>query len=94
MTSDDRTEWLKVARMTLADVPADLLARGCEVARRKCDHPAKVVPAILDEIEMALRFRRERLAPVVKPARQAKAEPEPGYVDPAEVRKLIQSIAA
>jgi hypothetical protein len=58
MAENDRNEWLRVAWGTLRDVPPDLLARGCDVARRHCDHPAKIVPTILREIETSLAERR------------------------------------
>jgi len=97
MAEDDRTEWLKVARMTLSDVPADLLVRGCEVARRTCDHPSKIVPAILAEIERPLGWRRQakisadRNAGLI-PYIEYEPPPEPEYVDPKAIRALINKI--
>ncbi len=94
MTGDDRTEWLKVAQMTLADIPADLLARGCEVARRTCDHPSKIVPAILGEIEIAWKNRRDRPAMSNVFALPAPEPDDSPLVDPAEVRALLKSLGA
>src|SRR3954463_16539688 len=45
-----RREWLTAAWATLKDVPADLLARGCRVARTYSDHPSKIIPSIMREI--------------------------------------------
>lgn len=50
-TDGARREWLIAARGTLHGIPSDLLAQGCSAARRSCDHPAKIIPAILREIE-------------------------------------------
>ena len=45
MSLDDRTEWFMAAAGFLESVPAGLLK---EAARRTvCDHPSKIVPAIL-----------------------------------------------
>lgn len=59
MSEDDRREWMIAARGTLRDIPADLLERGCQAARRTCDHPSKIVPAILAEVDQAWRWRKE-----------------------------------
>lgn len=92
MSSDDRTEWLRAAQVTLCDIPADLLQRGCEAARRVCDHPSKVVPAILSEIKMAMELRQAR-RPVTHEEREAQPRlPNPEYVDPAEISALIAKI--
>lgn len=92
MPEANRAEWLKVAHMTLADVPADLLARGCEKARRTCQFPSQIVPTIIEEIEIAMELRRDRVkrepTSFIPPPR----EPEPEYVDPKEIQKLIKRI--
>ncbi len=95
MNGDDRTEWLKVAQMTLSDLPADLLARGCEKARRTCDHPSKVVPCILEEVEFAMRRRQEMRTAMYGARRDPIPHPrlpDPQYVDPAELTKLLASL--
>lgn len=62
MDSATRREWLASAWGTLREYPADLIERGCNHARRVADHPAKIVPAILAEVEDALKTRqRNRL---------------------------------
>jgi hypothetical protein len=93
MAEDDRVEWLKVARMTLGDVPADLLERGCAVARRTCDHPSKIVPTILGEIGTALAWRKQNFVRESGPPKLAPPPPpEPEYVDPKAIRALINKI--
>ncbi|QDC37081.1 hypothetical protein FIL70_07455 [Sphingobium fuliginis ATCC 27551] len=47
MTADDRAEWLTIAAPELADLPSMLFDDACAHARRTCDHPAKIIPAIL-----------------------------------------------
>lgn len=47
MTREDRDEWLMVAAPELADLPSMLFDDACAHARKTCDHPAKIIPAIL-----------------------------------------------
>lgn len=63
MSEDARTEWLKVAWGSLNGIPADLLTRGCAAARRSCDHPAKIVPAIIAEIDETWAWRKKQPDP-------------------------------
>jgi len=60
MEESARREWLSVAWKTLSHLPADLLKRGCDHARKTCDHPSKIVPAILGEVQDDFDRRRER----------------------------------
>lgn len=57
MTEEGRREWLSVAWKTLGHLPPDLLSRGAEVARKKCDHPSKIVPTIIAETEESMQWR-------------------------------------
>ena len=47
MSQDDRLEWLMVAAPELTDLPSMLFDDACAHARKTCDHPAKIIPAIL-----------------------------------------------
>lgn len=47
MSQDDRLEWLTIAAPELAALPSMLFDDACAHARRTCDHPAKIIPAIL-----------------------------------------------
>jgi hypothetical protein len=58
MSEDDQVAWLATAGQTLAGMPADLLARGCAAARRKADHPSKIVAAIFAEVGAAWDSRK------------------------------------
>ena len=62
MSKDDRNEWLRAAWLTIGHLPADLLKRGCEVARRTADHPSKIVPAILGDAEAEIRRRKRTIS--------------------------------
>lgn len=45
MSLDDRTEWFMAAAGFLSSVPAGLLKEAAQAA--VCDHPSKIVPAVL-----------------------------------------------
>ncbi|EQA96834.1 hypothetical protein [Sphingobium baderi] len=47
MSQEDRLEWLTIAAPELADLPSMLFDDACAHARKTCDHPAKIIPAIL-----------------------------------------------
>ena len=91
MTKEDRNEWLKVAWGTLRDLPPDILAAGCKVARETCDHPSKIVPAIMREAGPWLEMRRRGARYVESPVTPTEWKLEkPDYITPeqmAEIRK-------
>lgn len=65
MNEDGRIEWLRAATETLRGIPHDLLRRGCDAARRKADHPSKIIPAIMAEIGDTWEWRKaQRTAPL------------------------------
>lgn len=68
MTEDDRLEWCMAALATIGDMPEDLLDEACRAGRKRCDHPAKIVPFICDDESKAakpwldtLRYRKQNL---------------------------------
>lgn len=65
MTPEDRQEWLRAAWGTLKDIPPDLLEAGCERARETCDHPSKIVPAIIKATDHVWRKRKDDRARVL-----------------------------
>ena len=90
MTEESRREWLAVAWDTLKDVPPSDLQIGARAARKKCDHPAKIVPTILAEIEAAFPWRsitRHR-PPETRPERLI----EPNYVTPEEAEEILREV--
>lgn len=90
MGDEDRAEWLKVAWGTLGHLPADLLKLGCRKARETCDHPAKVVPAILASATPLLDSRREH-ARTLPPERRIEAKEEPLNAEQrAEMNELMK----
>jgi hypothetical protein len=86
MTEEGRREWLAVAWATLSHLPADLLSIGCKAARETCDHPSKIVPAIIEATREAMGSRR-RIAEWDDPPL---ALPRPDYVTPAEATKILR----
>ncbi len=101
MTQDDRIEWLTVALGEIGEIPAFAFARACAAARQTCDHPAKIVPAIVREAGIcpsvarkqiaAARSRLEALdAPPVRPC----ALPKPDYVGAQELGELVRKLEA
>lgn len=63
MTEEAKRDWFAIAWDSLKGIPIDLLQRGCLHARRHADHPSKIVPLIMREIEddwqHRKRFERE-----------------------------------
>lgn len=95
MTAEDRNAWVQVARATLSGIPADLLAIGCKVVRKKCRFVSEIVPTIFETVQGLWDSRRhqlemERLAYANRHA--PRLESKPDYVAPDEVRKLIASL--
>lgn len=86
MGEDQRVEWLKVARITLGNLPSDLLIAGCAEARKHADHPAKIVPTILRAVEPLLRSRRDSLTKPIGPEGQIEAK----YVTPEAARAILE----
>ena len=100
MTLEAREEWLRVAYMTLADVPADLFVDAARTARLSCKHPAQVVPTIaacVAERQAARRRLREldvmraRVAEMAPPER-AHWRPTPDELAAvkAEIRAAVE----
>ncbi len=85
MTEESRREWLAVAWQTLGHLPSDLLSSGCAKARQTCDHPAKLVPAIIDATKDWMRLRKESSRPTGDHLRLAR----PDYVTPAEASRIL-----
>lgn len=79
-TAGDRKAWLTAAAMTLKGIPAHLLERGVSHACRTCDHPSKVVPAILDEVRVSWEQRRADLARETDALAKHMCQPEPEIV--------------
>lgn len=74
MDRQRRVEWVEVGRETVRHLPLDLLRAGCEEARKKADHPAKIIPEILRAAEPLLRMRREPDPYRIEPQRRIEAQ--------------------
>lgn len=62
MTTEDRQAWVAVAKQTLTGMPADLLARGCDRARKTCRFASEIVPTIVEEAEGDWNWRKRMLS--------------------------------
>lgn len=101
MTEEARRDWLLAAWATLKHLPADLLADGCRAARETCDHPARIVPAILAETAQRMRWRRERVtdehlalpAPSRRSVMDRRGEPM-SEADTAELNRVLEALGA
>jgi len=61
MSADDRTEWLKVARVTIGDVSQGALQAACAECRKRIRRVSDIVPTIVEEAETAAgRLYRQR----------------------------------
>mgnify|MGYP006974188397 CR=1 FL=1 len=49
MSQDERETWLVTAYMEINTIPAKPFLHATAKARQQCDHPAKIVPAIIRE---------------------------------------------
>lgn len=90
MTEESRREWLAIAWDTLNDIPPDILAIGARAARKKCDHPCKIVPTIVAECAEMLSWRSMVRRPVEE-VRQI-AAPEPNYCTPEEAKAILDEL--
>jgi hypothetical protein len=88
MTEENRRDWLAVAWDSLKHIPADILTFGARKARLKCDHPSKIVPAIIAETA-EMMGRRSRMAEWSQPQLPA---PKPDYCTPEEAAEILRSV--
>jgi len=87
MTEESRREWLAVAWDALKHIAPDDLAACAKKARQTCDHPAKIVPAIIkarDELRPWERFTRS--------SRQPPKQIEAQYVTPDEAAEILREV--
>jgi len=93
MSEADRTEWLKAAWGTLAHLPPDLLSIGCTAARRRCDHPSKIVPTILEETTGMLNQRRRDHSEILAAiAKMGDPEPTEERCTPEEAQRIMREL--
>lgn len=66
LTNDQKLDWIRIATDDVKDMPANLLAEACKVARSTCSFPGQIMPAILKHlasvmpaIERAAKERRQ-----------------------------------
>jgi hypothetical protein len=101
MTEEAKRDWLKVAWAELKHLPADILSAGCSEARKTCDHPAKIVPAIIEATAQAMRWRRNSAedgplalpAPSTKHVLDRRGEPM-SESDTAQLNGILENLGA
>jgi N-acetyl-beta-hexosaminidase len=86
MTEEAKRDWLRVAWETVGHLPSDVLEAACLEARKSCDHPSKIVPAILSASEQRMRWRRE----AVRDQSDNLRLPKPAYCTPAEAAAILK----
>lgn len=104
MTAEDRTEWLTIAAPELADLPSMIFDDACAHARRTCDHPAKIIPAILKFepphyasatfAQKRLADAKARLANIDAPRLQQQDNPEERQQLAASMGELLKELRA
>lgn len=95
LSARDRDEWIKVAKVTLSGMPADLFAKGCKAARETARFPSEIVPTIMAAAKDEWEHRKRHLAHyrAEEANRNAPRLPAPEYVGPAEVAALLKDLA-
>jgi hypothetical protein len=96
MAESDRANWLSAARMTLSGIPADLLARGCKIARETCRFPSEIVPSIMTDAKPSWERRKRALAEelALQANRDAPRLAKPDYVTADEAKSIIEETLA
>jgi hypothetical protein len=67
MTAKEAADWLDAAYDALAHLPLHIFRDGVRSARLTCDHPAKIVPAVVEATRDALSWHnRPKTPPVLR----------------------------
>jgi hypothetical protein len=88
MNEEARRDWFAVAWDTLKDIPPNDLARAARKARETCDHPAKIVPAIVKAVEDMRPWEK-----FIRHEPEQLPEPERAICTPAEMRQIKREVA-
>lgn len=90
MTGDERAAWVKVARETLKDYPADILKECCQAARKRCRFPSEIVPVIVEEAAKVWAGRRM----MIEYTQPQIAGPDPyPSIPKAETQRILREVA-
>ena len=87
MNEGDRREWLEAAFIAVGDLPIALLERGAKAALQTADHPSKIVPAIMREIEADLKRRKTIYISEPRISRERHIAPQ--YCTPEEAANIL-----
>lgn len=93
MTSKEAADWMEAAFDALSHLPLHIFRDGVRAARQTCDHPSKIVPAVIAATREAMAWHnRPKESPVlrlVSPETYAPKEPPP---DPETLMPSLQRI--
>jgi hypothetical protein len=103
MTEENRRDWLMVAWDSLKHIPPDILEIGAKKARQSCDHPSKIVPAIIADTAEMMSWRRARVV-TDEPLQIAGPKPKKHVMerrgepmdeeDTAELNRILENLGA
>jgi hypothetical protein len=83
--------------MTLSHLPSDLLERGCMKARETADHPAKIVPIIMREVDDDYQWRKRMQSSGPSKSYSAAltatpVEEKKDYCTPEQAKSILQEL--
>lgn len=96
MTPKEAKDWIMVAYDSLCHLPLPIFEQGVRSARLICDHPSKIVPAVVAQTRDALAWHNSRkngpLLRLVPPTRPAISDdlPHPDTLMPSLKRMGLQ----
>ncbi len=89
MGSDDKDTWFEAAYVALSDYPADKIREAARKAMGTADHPSKVIPAIVREIEAREKSGYQSMPNPITPPSQSTYQRE---LPSEERRKVAQTM--
>ena len=96
LSASDCAEWAGIAAISLKGIPADLMIRGAQLAREKCEFPGGIVPSIMADAKPSWERRKRALAEelALQANRDAPRLAKPDYVTPDEAKSIIAQTLA
>ncbi len=96
MDTDTRRLWYNAAVRALEGMPIGLVRRGAQAAMVKADHPSKIIPAIIKEVESDWNWRKRMKSPAItaipyRPERPMMSEAERTEVG-GMMRQLVEKM--
>lgn len=93
MTPKEAADWLNAAFDALSHLPFHIFAQGIRAARLTCDHPAKIVPAVVASTRDALDWHgRPKVTPLLRLVPPARTLPDEPLPEPETLMPSLQRI--